>query len=152
MKAYKQTFEIIDYARLFHKKLNDFYEQLHEKSEKQRVKMLLEYLSKHEKHREETLANYEKEASEKVMDTWFKYVPGNISSECLEKMVIKPDMSVDEVVDSALLMNNCLIKLYKGLIEETKIDEVKEVFISLLKRIEKEERDLVRDATRLKDI
>ncbi len=41
--------------------------------------MLLDYLSRHEKHREETLAKYEEEASKKVMETWFKYIPKNIS-------------------------------------------------------------------------
>lgn len=152
MKTYKQTSEIIDDARLFHKKMNDFYEQLHKKSKEQRVKMLLEYLIKHEKHRDETLAKYEKEASSKIMAAWFKYIPEDISAESLKYMVVKPNMSVDDVVNSALLMNNCLVKYYKGLIEETKVEAVRDMFNSLSKRIEKEERDLVRDASRLNDI
>ena len=152
MRTYKQTSELIDYVRLFHKKMRGFYDQLHEKAEKQRVKMLLEYLSRHEKHREETLAKYEKEASNKVMDTWFQYVPENISSDCFKKIVNKSNISVDDVVSNVLHLNNCLIELYRGIIEETAVEEVKDVFKSLLNRIEQEERDLVRDASRLNDI
>ena len=61
-------------------------------------------------------------------------------------------MSVDDVVCSTLHLNNYLIKLYKGLIEEAEVEEVKEVFYSLLKQLEQEERNLVRDASRLNDI
>lgn len=152
MKTYKQTFEIFDYARIFHRKMREFYNQLHEKTEKQRIKLLLEYLSRHEKQRVETLARYEKDASRKVMDTWFKYVPENISFDCLKNIEINSNMSVDDVVEIALGMNNCLIELYKGVIEETKVEEVKDVFNSLLRRVEQEEKNLVRDVCRLNDI
>lgn len=152
MKTFKQTSEIIDYGRLFHERMKDFYIQLHEKAEKQRVKMLLEYLSQHENHREETLAKYKKEASNKVMDTWFQYIHENIPSDFFENIKVESNMSVDDVVNSALQLNNCLIELYKGLIEETKVEEIRDLFKSLVKRLEQEERDLVRDASRLNEI
>jgi rubrerythrin len=149
MKTFKKTFEIIDYVRLFHEKMSEFYGQLREQTEKQRIKMLLDYLCQHERHREETLEEYKKGASSKVLNNWFKYVPENIPFDCFENIAINPDMSVDDVVDNALSLNNCLIEMYKGLIEVTKVEEVKEMFCSLLKRIEKEEKNLVRDAAML---
>jgi len=52
MKTHKQTCDIIKCVRSFHNQMRIFYERLHERDEKQKVKMLLDYLSRHEKHRE----------------------------------------------------------------------------------------------------
>lgn len=152
MKSYMQVKEIIEFVRLFHQQMREFYESLHEKDEKYRIKIFLDYLCRHEKHREDTLARYEKEALSNIMDAWFKFLPKNITPKCLESNVIKSDMTVDDVVCFALELNNCLVEIYKKLIEQTNVREVKEVFKSLLHRIEKEEKNLVRDASLLNDI
>lgn len=152
MKSYKQVKEIIEYVRLFHEQMREFYERLHEKDEKHRVKILLDYLCRHEKLREETLAQYEEEALSNIMDAYFKYVPESITPICFKSKVIKSHMTVDDVVSIALELNNCLIEMYNKLIEQTNVKEVEEVFKSLLHRIEKEEKNLVRDASQLKDI
>jgi hypothetical protein len=129
-----------------------FYERLHEKDEKQKVKMLLDYLSRHEKHREETLARYEEEASKKVMEMWFKYIPKNLCPECFENISIRSNMSVDDVIGIAMHFNNCLVELYMSLIENTSGNEVRNVFICLLERMKKEKMNLARDALWLNDI
>lgn len=152
MKTYKKTSEIIDFIGSFHKKMSEYYMKLNEETKKQRMKMLLDYLIEHEKQREETLANYQKEASSKVLNNWFKYVPENIPYDCFDDIVFDPEMSVDDVVINTLRLNDCLIEMYKDLIKETEVEEVKELFNSLLKRLEKEEKNLVRDATTLNDI
>ncbi len=152
MKTYKKTSEIIDFIGSFHRKMSEYYMKLNEGTKKQRIKILLDYLLEHEKQREETLANYQKEASSKVLNNWFKYVPENLPYDCFDNVVIDPEMSVDDVVINALRLNDCLIEMYKDLIKETEVEEVKEVFNSLLIRLEKEEKNLVRDAAILNDI
>lgn len=152
MKTYKQTYDIIDCLRSFHQQMKDFYERLHEKDEKQKVKMLLDYLSRHEKHREETLAKYEEEASRKVMETWFKYIPKVLYPDCFENISIRSNMSVDDVIGIALHFNNCLVELYTRLVENTPGNEVRNVFISLLERMKKEKMNLARDALWLNDL
>ena len=72
MKRFKQTKDVLDYARTFHRQLSEYYDSLSKLAEKQRVKMLLDYLSRHEKHLDEILADYEEDASKKVMNTWLK--------------------------------------------------------------------------------
>jgi len=128
MRTYKQTSEIFDYVRLFHEQMRCYYDELYENTDKQRLRLFLEYLSQHEKNREGTLAKYEKEASTKIMDTWFQYVPERYSLNLFKNLEINSDMSVDDVVNTTLRMNEFLVELYKGLIEETKIEEIKEVF------------------------
>ncbi len=152
MKTYKKTSEIIDFVGSFHKKMSEYYMKLNEGANKQRIKMLLDYLLKHEKQREETLANYQKEASRKVLNNWFKYVPENIPYDCFDNIVIDPEISIDDVVITALRLNDCLIEMYKNLIKETEVEEVKEVFNSLLNRLKKEEKNLVRDAAMLNEL
>ena len=61
-------------------------------------------------------------------------------------------MSVNDVIRIALDFDNCLIQIYKELIKETEVSEVKDVFNSLLKRLEQEQHNLVRDALWLYDI
>ncbi len=152
MKSYKQVREILAYVRLFHGQMREFYERLHKKDEQQRIKIILDFLCRHEKHREETLAQYEAETSKKILDTWFQYIPEHTVPECLEDIEIQSDMAVDDIIRMALDLNNCIIETYKALIEETDVDEVKEVFSKLLKRLESEEKNLMRDSLWLYDV
>jgi len=45
---YGQAKGIIDAGRAFHQRASTFYQQLHDKAEGARVKMLLDYLVRHE--------------------------------------------------------------------------------------------------------
>lgn len=152
MKTYKQTSDIIQSVRSFHDQMRIYYDRLHKNDEKQKVKMLLDYLSRHEKHRDETLAKYEEEASKKVMEIWFKYIPNNISPDCFDNIDIKSNMSVDDVIGIAMHLNNCLLELYTRLVENTPGNEVRDVFNCLLERMKKEKMNLARDALWLNDI
>lgn len=152
MKTFKNTFEIIDYVRLFHVRMCEFYEKLKILTDNQRLKMLLEYLISREQKNEETLLTYKKEASVNVLNSWFQYIPENIPDNCLKEIDLSVELTTDDVVDYVLRLNNCLIEMYKGLINETDVEDVKDVFVSLLKGIEKEEKNLVRDAALLNDI
>lgn len=151
MKTNEQTHEIIEDVRLVHKQMSDFYEQLHRKDEKGRVKLLLDYLTQHEKRRDETLTEYEDETSSTVLDTWFKFIPVNNISSYMENMSSKSNISVSDVVSIALELDDQLINIYKYFIDHSKSIEVKSMFTSLLKRLEQEKRNLARDSLWLND-
>ena len=61
-------------------------------------------------------------------------------------------MSVDDLVCCTLNLHNYLNKLYDSLIKEKNDEETRDVIDSLLKKLEKEERNLVRDVSRLNDM
>lgn len=151
MKSYKQVSDIFDYIRLTHHQMRTFYDGLHLKDETERMKILLDYLSKHEKHREDALAQYENDTVSKILGTWFKYIPEDNTATCLESFRIKSDTNVDDIITMYLKLNNCIIQLYKNIVEETGSNEVKEVFTSLYKQLEKEEKNMVRDTEWLYD-
>lgn len=152
MKAYKKTSEIIDFARLFHIKMKKFYEELNKHSNEQRIKLFLDFLIERETLREKTLADFLQEASGNILNSWFKYIPENIPEDCFKEKVNNPDITLNEIVDYALQLNNCLVEMYKGLMEEADADELKELFHHLWKKIEKEEKNLVRDSELLYDL
>ena len=125
MKMYEQIHKIIENVRLNHKQLSDFYVQLHRKDEKERLKMLLDYLTQHEKHRDETLAKYEDETSSKAMDVWYKYIPIDNTSTYLENVIFKSNMSIHDVICIALDLDDRLIEMYKRLVDNSKNTEVR---------------------------
>ena len=61
-------------------------------------------------------------------------------------------MSVDDIMHIAFQLNNCLIELYKGLIRETEVNDVRALFTSLLVRIKKNNKNLARNVLWLYDI
>ncbi len=152
MKAYKKTSEIIDFARLFHIKMRKFYEEINEHTNEQRIKLFLDFLIEHEKIRENTLTEFLHEASGNILNSWFKYIPENIPNDCFEGKVIDNNLTINDIIDYALKLNNCLMEMYKGLMEEADADEAKELFHNMWKKIEKEEKNMVRDSELLYDM
>ncbi|MCK5913073.1 MAG: hypothetical protein KAG12_04295, partial [Desulfuromusa sp.] len=70
---YGQAKGIIDAGRAFHQRASAFYQQLHDKAEGARVKMLLDYLVRHEAHLGRALADFNDESRLKAMGAWYQY-------------------------------------------------------------------------------
>ncbi len=152
--AFETTKDVIDHARDFHRQVSEFYDRLSVNTQKQRVKMLLEYMSRHESRLEKGLAEYEHEVSQKILNTWFQYPPPKDTIAIGIDLSIegKEDLSVDEVIELALKIDDCLVGLYKSMVECSEFDEVKEVFNNLLEMEKHEETKFVKDALRLKEL
>ena len=104
-----------------------------------RVRMLLDYLSRHESHMARVLKRFEQDANPKVLDTWFQYtVP--FSAEA-EKLKPHPNLTMEEVIDRATRFDECLVELYKTLAMESDLSSVREVCEQLL-LLEKGERGI----------
>nr|MBS0019122.1 hypothetical protein [Gammaproteobacteria bacterium] len=152
MRTFERTRDVLDHARSFHHQVGALYQRLENQAEKERVQMLLDYLGRHERHLEKSLADYEEEASKRIMDTWFQYTLEEDPSDLLSEVQIKGDMSVDDVVRLALRLDDYLIDLYKNMAENTDIPEVKEMFTNLLELEQQEEHQIARNALRLDEM
>ncbi|MCP4220469.1 MAG: hypothetical protein GY765_37925 [bacterium] len=152
--SFETVKDVLDHARDFHRQLSVFYNKVGSGFHKERVKMLLFYLSRHEKQLEKSLADYEKDVSEKILKTWFQFAPNKETlNQCVNlSLVDKENLTVDKVTDLALELDNCLIKLYEETAKQTDVPEVKEIFLNLLEMEKQEEKKLVRDATSLKGL
>lgn len=152
VQTYETTRDVLDHARAFHGELGKLYERLAGEAQQERVKMLLNYLSRHEEHLEEGLAQYEEGASKRILDTWFKYVPGEDRLRECQSIQLERDMSVDDVVAVALRLDTCLLDLYKEMADTAVSQEVKDVFTNLLDMEEQEKHKLARNTLLLQDL
>jgi len=147
----ERVVDIIDHARNFYSQLSKYYDELSIIADRERVKILLDYLSACEKRHEQALADYEGIAPHDVIDTWFKYGADKAINEFSEPSKLTSDMDVDAVVREALRLDQCLSDLYQEVIDRAQTNRIREVFTNLLESNKKDMRDLVRDSGHLHD-
>lgn len=149
---YKKTRDILDRAKAFHSNISKHYDALSAAAEKEKVKILLDYLSRHEKNLAKSLEEYEEEASREILENWFKFTPELSIAECIEDIEITPSMSLDDVISLALCYDNRLVDLYREAARISPSEEVREVFNNLLEMEKEEKLVLMRNALEIKEL
>ena len=149
---FEQTRDILDHARAFHSHISQLYLRLAGEAEKGAVKMLLDYMGRHERNLEEALIRYEQQASEQILDTWFQYTHDEETLHICEASEFRPDMTVKEVVAAGLKLDDCLIRLYREMAEYANSEQVRDVFRNLLEMEEREKHKLSRNALQTLDV
>ncbi len=153
---YKQEREILDQIRSFHKRLSEFYCSLIGKAENQKAIMLLEYLCRHEKLREEFIIRYKEITPESLMQSWLQLPDEHLSKKickCFDKIEYKPKYSIDDIVEVAMHLDDCLIKVYEALaVEEESNSKVSNIFYALMKKTKQQEMNFSRDVNLLYDL
>ena len=86
------------------------------------------------------------------MNTWFKCGPDTATDACFNPDALLADMEVDEVIEEAIRLENCLSSLYTEMADRAQTDEVRQLFETLLSSNQKHIRNLVRDAEHLNDL
>lgn len=147
----QRTQDILQQARDFHQHLSLHYAALHTESDQPRLRLLLEYLTKHEAGLADMLVRYERDAPRPVMETWFPYMP-----EAGALMPAAADLpqgtSFDELLAAAQECSRKVIALYGQAEGMAVAPEVQEVFRSLRQLEEKEQTRASRSALALLDI
>ena len=148
---YTQVRDMLDQVRDFHGQLAEYYHQLSDSSDQQRVKLLLDHMSNHEKQLQESLRDYEEDASEQVMNTWVdcKYCD-EVLATC-KRVPIASETSVDSVVKATLDIDNCLVRFYREVAEKVESETVRDVFRNLVDMEESELRQLAFSALQVRD-
>ena len=149
---FKTTRDVLDRIVLFHKNLSEFYQRLSSVNEMARVKLLLDYMSRHEEQLRKNLAHYEDGVSAKILDTWFKYDPSSTILKNCDENPLKPYMSVEEVMDMALKFDDCLLNFYTKMAENCCIEDLKEIFSNLQRMGKRAKQNFVRNAQEIYDL
>ena len=150
--AIKQTRDVLEYVRKFHKKLSQLYHNLGDHTDKERLKMLLDYLSRHEEHIGACVGEYEASASKRILDCWLQCAPDMEMADIAKEMEEVSRMSVDDVIGLAVKWDDFLIDLYNQAAESAESKHAKDIFKKLLEMEDQEKHQLVRQAIRLNDI
>lgn len=143
--------QIIDRIRALHLQLADRFERMGAAADRERLRLVLKYMGRHERNMEDALAQYQDAASRAVLDTWFKTTPGHPLRECLE-LVRLDAADTSAVLKSVLEMDRCLVDAFRRIAESAVAAEVKSFFQQLVAMEECEEHRLVRDAIEMEDL
>jgi len=148
----KQVREFVDFGKHLHGQVKELYETLNEHAALERVKMLLEFLSRHEAHMEESLARFEKDSRKGILDAWLEYSPELNVEAVMARFPVQERPSSDEIIQLAMDFDDTLVKLYREVAEKVNDSKTKEVFKNLLQLEEKEKIQVARAAMALNDM
>ncbi|MCF7847672.1 MAG: hypothetical protein K9M45_02385 [Kiritimatiellales bacterium] len=133
-----QTRDVLEQARTFHRRLSGFYEELKDSVHRERTRILLDYMSRHEDYLANSLGAFEEAVSNNVLDTYFQFSFEDATISCFADFEIKAEMDVNDVIQAAMHFDSCLIAFYKEMAERTVSGEIREIFENLLE-LEKHE-------------
>jgi rubrerythrin len=152
--AFETTEDILEQARGFLCQLSEGFNSLSNRTQQQRVKMLLDYVSQKKSHMEETLSRYKEQLPKKLLNARFQVLPRQeILNLCDEvTSVNQGDLTVDDVIAMVVKLDQCLIDLYTEAMEKTESKDVREIFKHLLEMGQRYQREWVRDAQEWKDL
>lgn len=147
----KRVREILDEIRGIHGRLADGYESMSQHTGDERLKLLLEYMTRKERDIDESLAAYEEDAAPSVLDTWFQFTNEKELEELVEKASLNDETAPAEVVFESLHIDKALTDFYRQLAEETESVDVKELFASLVALEEGHERQYAKALAEFRD-
>lgn len=149
---FKTVKDVVEHARQLHKQIAGFYKQLSHRQHQERIKMLLDYLARHETSLEKMLANFEKDRSQQIWDEWFQFATDDTLPQTLKGAAVHANMDMDEIISLALQLDDYFINLYRDMAQNASSVAVKEIFENLLAAEQQEKNRTVRAALELKDL
>lgn len=142
---------LVEAARL-HEGLGRYYSQLSSEAGKERVRMLLDYLVRHETNMAAVLSRYSKETANNVRNAWFTYALDSAFAKCIPPAPPVDQLSIDEIINLAIQLDDHIIDLYQLIALESELPEAREAFTNLVQLERQEKMRMVRQAMGLKDL
>ena len=134
--------DVLERCRRFHHQLSEYYAQAELDAQGEEVRAVLDLLAQHERRLEGCVALYAREANPAVLGAWFKVAPDDVGKHLLRDTHVPPEASVSQVLEIAQRFDQCLVHMYRELIERTQSEEVREALTGLLALEERGQRRL----------
>jgi hypothetical protein len=148
----KQVKDFVEYGRQLHAASGRLYETLGDHSEQERVRMLLDYLQRHQRNLENALARFEKNSRDGVLEAWLEYFPDLDVDAVLGSIKLPEQPSSNDIIAAALKFDDTMIELYREIAEKAVDHKTREVFQSLLALEQGETNQIARAALSLQDM
>ena len=152
MHNFEQVKDVLAYGIDLHTRLRDTYDRLGVESEQTRVKMVLDYLSRHEFNRQQAMQRFEETTRRNILDQWMQYAPSSNIEQLLTATHSRSNLSVDDVISLAMRFDDALIAIYRETASEIDDTRAREVFHNLAEMEFREKQRFVRDAEWVQDI
>lgn len=144
--SYSTVKDVLDYSRRLHEHARNLYLQMRDQTQRERVDMMLILLAAHEDTLAQAMSDMQEHTGQKVLNEWHQFEPGSISDALSNVRELHADLSVDELVQVALHIDDYLIGLYRQMLSETTSADARQVFQSLIQLEEAEKMRTVRAA------
>lgn len=152
MSIMEQTKYVFHLAQNIHSHLSKIYHTVGNSTDRERLKLLLEYMSSQEKIIKSCIEEYENSLSRKVLNTWFKYVPKDIQIDYSKILSVNSSTDIDDIITLALDIDDKLISMYSEMAEHSDCESVKDAFSNLVQLEQQNKKNLVRSYMRFEDI
>jgi len=145
--------ELIDWTRQLHSYLATCMTQGADRNQEVRAKALLEYLGTHEAKLERIVAEFEKQADQKALQTYiYDYLRHKPIKKNLQCEIHYGNLDFDEICSEVFEFHEQIIQLYRTLKDKADIPEIESVLESLLELEEHEAMQLAMQTGRMADL
>ena len=100
---------------------------------------MTDYMSRHQVRIAASLAKLSPQQILRVGNTPLRYEPQAADCRCFEGMELSADATAADVLDAAVKLDECLVSLYRQVVQQPVDEEVKEIFESLIRSEQNDE-------------
>ena len=134
--------DVLDHAEQFEQALVEFYAKLAEGSPREGVRLLTDYMSRHRKRIGEALDKLSPEQMDQITSAPLRYEPKAADCRCFDLIQLPDDAAASQVLDAAVLLDECLVRLYRQVLQQPLEEEARELFESLVRSEQRDEIEL----------
>ena len=143
--------ELLEHTEDFHKQASHFYRNLAQRHDQHRIRLLLDYLAKHEQKLADSISQFEQDSSPAVLNLWFEDAPDIEFDAALDNLHVQDHMDIEDIIRLGMHLGDYLIWAYESLASQCDIDEAREAFHNLAMLAQSEKRHLAKQAQGLAD-
>lgn len=131
--------DVLEHARKFEDALANYYKSVSRKAVKAGVVMLTDYMSRHRRRINDFLGKRSPAEMRRIRSVPLPFDPEAADCKCLDRVDIAEDDAASHVLDVAITLDECLVRLYRQAGDQAHDPEVRELFQSLLRAEERDE-------------
>ena len=131
--SYKTVRELFDHVGRWQARVEEFCEEVADRSADDRTTALMDYFAAHERELKRILAEYPDSARQGVLDTWIQHTAEDDVRTFFRTADLNPDQSLEEATATVVEFDERLREMYRTLSESGQVPpRVQAVFQNLL--------------------
>jgi len=150
MQTYKTVEEIVDFLETYHQQLHNYFLKYRNTVNSERLQMLLDYISRHEKNIQRVLETIQEKDRDIILKTWIQFVPFT-ETILPEEQLPNRKQNIDSIMQQVFELDDNLIRFYDKMIRQTGIPgPVKGFFQHLITLEETQKTQVAKAAQQIK--
>lgn len=134
--------DVLKHAERFEHLLAGFYADLADRSCREGVRLLTGYMSRHRERIVDALEKLSPDQVRRVCSAPLRYEPQAADCRCFDRIELPGDASAATVLDAAVVFDECLVDLYRQVLQQPVDEDVRELFESLVRAEQRDQIEL----------